>query len=122
MYKPDKWAIFKMTIDETISYKIFSGWYGSYLDGESWRASSEIGSVELIETTGERDVPAFRVTTISGSAYELYDSLYGYTGYSGMMWQSIKDSLAKNHPNAMMESMEESEAKEYLNSLIKVKV
>jgi hypothetical protein len=49
-YDPECWEILKITKDgEVISYKVFGGWRGGYLSGDSWKLNSGIKSFKKLE-------------------------------------------------------------------------
>ena len=41
-YIPDCWVIVKITNDDKSHYRVFAGWYGGYLSGDSWKMNSGI--------------------------------------------------------------------------------
>ena len=44
-YKPDTWVMLEITDGKDTFYKIFGGWSGGYLDGDSWRMNSGVETV-----------------------------------------------------------------------------
>jgi hypothetical protein len=48
-YTPDSWTILEMKHGNQITYKVFAGWSGGYLHGDSWKLSSGIKTAELDE-------------------------------------------------------------------------
>ena len=58
---PDNWTLMKVTD----GYKIAAGWSGGYLDGDAWRLSSGV-------TTVEDEGKSWLVGNISGTAYRLF--------------------------------------------------
>ena len=71
-YKPDKWIILKITDGDKIGYKVMGGWYGGYLDSDSWRINSGISKVEL-------DGDTYKFHGHSGSVYLCHKNSYGTT-------------------------------------------
>lgn len=86
--KPDSWVILKIKDDEQDSYfyKLFSCWYGGYLDSDSWRLNSGITSIEP-----ENDY--FIVRGYSSTAYGIHPSTYNkLNSYNyGVLQGIIKD-------------------------------
>jgi hypothetical protein len=83
MYTPDKWVILK---DAEGSPHVMGGWYGGYLDGDSWRLSTVIK-----ETKVEEDHVIFE--TASGSRYKCHSLNEGMSSYMIM----ILTQLQKKH-------------------------
>ena len=84
-YTPDRWVV--LNINNTI-HKILSGWYGGYLDGDSWRLSS--GITKII-----KHLDHLEIHNESGSIYYCYLSNYGTTSYTDSIlndWKSQADS------------------------------
>ena len=46
-YNPDRWVILKLINNQKTIYKVLGGWFGGYLQGDSWRINSGITKVEL---------------------------------------------------------------------------
>lgn len=72
-HSPNRWVILKFILDNKNDYRVFGGWSGGYLDGDSWRLNSGIASYEI-----EDEV--IRFTGDSGSVYECHKSGEGFTG------------------------------------------
>lgn len=73
-YNPDRWVILKLTNEDGENqYRVHTGWYGGYLDGDYWRLSSGIESI--VENNG-----IFTFTTRSGSEYICNQTSYGMSG------------------------------------------
>jgi hypothetical protein len=87
MHKPNKWIILKIKDNDTINltYHILSGWSGGYLDGDSWRLSTNIK--EIIE---EED--KFIIKTESGSDYTCNKNSEGFTGLMSHVLEQQKKS------------------------------
>lgn len=65
MTTPDSWSIIKITRKTgELEYKVFAGWAGGYLNGDSWKLNSGIKSYRKLET-------AIEVDGYSGSCYYL---------------------------------------------------
>ena len=64
---PNSWVIVEITHKVQKYKKIVSGWSGGYLDGDSWRLSSDIKNVDKAHSEFYAVVE-----TMSGSVYNLY--------------------------------------------------
>lgn len=73
-YTPDRWIVLEFTHGETITRKMFGGWYGGYLGGDSWKLNSGITSVRI-----ENDLYEF--DGASGSTYYCHLNNYGMSGF-----------------------------------------
>lgn len=73
-YNPDRWVILKLTAPKDTVYKVFAGWYGGYANGDSWKLSSGITSVEEFEDR-------FEFMNYSGSLYVCPKNAKGMSGY-----------------------------------------
>jgi hypothetical protein len=71
-YKPDRWVVLKITDNDKVGYKVMGGWYGGYLDSDSWRINSGISKVEL-------DGDTYKFYGYSGSIYLCHKDSYGTT-------------------------------------------
>ena len=83
-YTPDRWVVLQVNNGTEIINKVFAGWYGGYLDGDSWKLNS--GNVKEEEFDDR-----WEFTGHSGSVYTCYKSAYGMSGYMGSIlagWQS----------------------------------
>lgn len=83
---PDKWVI--LELQDPIHpgmppyKKILSGMQGGYLDGDTWRMSSPIDTIEKHENY-------LHVKTRSGSSYFLGNSRYGFTSLTSGVFENI---------------------------------
>jgi len=108
-HKPDRWVLLKITKEgesEPI-YKIFGTWFGSYLQGDSWRANS--GIAEVIKANG-----GYCIIGPSGSSYRCLKGNYGTSGYTGSV---IRDWEEQNTVKITIEVLEEREALKYLEDM-----
>lgn len=64
---PNSWVVVEITHKGEKYRKIVSGWSGGYLDGDSWRLSSDIKNVDKAQSEFYAVVE-----TLSGSVYNLY--------------------------------------------------
>lgn len=81
-YTPDRWVILEVDTGAEKFKRALSGWYGGYLDGNSWRFSSVIK--EIVETKD-----GYTFTTESGSHYTLRNSCYGLSGLTASILNRI---------------------------------
>lgn len=83
-YKPDSWAVIKMTYKDETFYKILGGWSGGYLDGNSWRLSS------IIEKC-VHDNDKLHFYGSSGSVYSVNPGHYGLRMATVGIWDQMKE-------------------------------
>lgn len=74
MYTPDRWVVLQVNNGTEIINKVFAGWYGGYLDGDSWQLNSGNVKEEEFEDRWE-------FTGYSGSVYICYKSAFGMSAY-----------------------------------------
>ena len=85
-YNPDKWAIIKLEIDGVLVHKVLGGWSGGYLDGDSWRLSS---GLESVETEGNY----YLMKNYSGSVYKCHKNANGFNVISGEKFTEFEDAI-----------------------------
>lgn len=74
-YCPDKWVVLRLTQpDGEVWFRLFGGWYGGYLHGDSWRANSGITKIVVKDDH-------YGVYGSSGSCYICYKEAEGLSGY-----------------------------------------
>ncbi len=89
-YTPDRWVVLKFSSEEHgTSEKLFSGWSGSYLYGESWKLSSGIVKVE-----DKGDYYEFH--NHSGSIYKCYKTHEGMSGYMRAIYAGFVEQMTDN--------------------------
>jgi hypothetical protein len=49
VYKPDGYAVIKITVNDDTFFKVFSSWSGGYLHGDSYRLNSGISKLVVDE-------------------------------------------------------------------------
>lgn len=87
MQTPDSWIVFKIQTPEETFFKLFSCWYGSFLDGDKWRLNSGITSVT------KDDNGFYIVKGNSDTVYKVHKSSYNKcTTYCN----GVKESLMGN--------------------------
>lgn len=83
-YHPDRWVIVRMEHeDEGVVYKVLGGWSGGYLDGDSWRFSSGLESIE-------EDGDYYLMHNYSGSIYKCHKNSNGFNFISGGVYSRIE--------------------------------
>lgn len=83
---PDSWSILKIDRAGEIVYKVFAGWAGGYLYGDSWKLNSGIQSYK--ENADSVDMNGY-----SGSCYHLPFASEGrHTAYNFGILNSITDN------------------------------
>jgi len=81
---PDRWVVLEINNGKEVVNKVFAGWYGGYLDGDSWKLNSG-------NTNEEEFDDRWEFTGYSGSTYVCYKQNYGMNGYMSTLlrdWQS----------------------------------
>lgn len=85
-YSPDCWIIVEISgtsIPKT-HRRILAGWYGDFLQGDSWKLSSGIESVtERLEH--------WEVANTSGSIYMLHKNNEGFSRLTQAIFESYKE-------------------------------
>jgi hypothetical protein len=88
---PDRWVVLEINNGKETLNKVFAGWYGGYLDGDSWKLNS--GNVKEEEFDDR-----WEFTGYSGSTYVCYKEKYGLSGYMSSIltgWESaVKEPLS----------------------------
>lgn len=85
-YIPDRWVVLEFTSPQygTIR-KVFGGWYGGYLSGDSWRLNSGITREEVVD-----GILVFHGN--SGSEYACHPDGYGLSAYmEGVLSSYMRD-------------------------------
>ena len=86
-YTPDRWVVLKMPYPSETIHKVFSGWYGGYLDGDSWRLNSGIKNV-----TNDKN-GTLHFYGYSGNVVIVHPSTYGLSGYMAQVLASFEQQL-----------------------------
>lgn len=83
-YNPNVWVVVKIhPPGHKMYYRILAGWYGGYLDGDSWKMSSGIVKVVDQETH-------FEVYNESGSLYNCHKEAERTSFYTQGIFESYK--------------------------------
>lgn len=85
---PDRWVMVEIRSPEhgTIR-KLYTGNYGGYTGGDTWRLSSQIGSIQE-----QKD--HYVVTTSSGNQYTLHKESEGLSHYMEQVLEALTAKLA----------------------------
>ena len=98
---PDSWVVVRMKYNDKLTDKVLAGWYGGYLDGDSWKLSSGI-------ITTEEFTDRYEFTNYSGSLYICYKQRERMSGIMSMQYAYFEKQYAeytKEHPDTQV-SME----------------
>jgi hypothetical protein len=94
-YQPDRWQVLKCNYNGDIIDKVFAGWVGGYLDGNSWKLSSGITETKEFDDR-------YEFLNYSGSIYICYKDQEGMTGYQYGVYLNFQEQL-KDKENCSME-------------------
>lgn len=83
---PDKFVVVSAIKDGARTKFVLSGFYGGYLNGDSWRLSRDVVEIEDQED-------CWIMKTRTGSVYQLYKGRYGTTGMTAPI---LADMLEKS--------------------------
>ena len=84
MYTPNNWVIIKINQPEQDTfYKIFAGWSGGYLTGDSWRINSGI-------TWFEEKEEEILFHGHSGSVYQCYKDGEGFSNTTSDIYAQLR--------------------------------
>ena len=95
IYHPEAWVALRMhnsKTDKTI-YKIYAGWRGGFVDGDSWQLNSGIKSIDTEQYE-------YHVHGYSGSIYVCRKNLEGLDR-AGSYIRGVLDNMLKNVPEHM---------------------
>ncbi len=96
MNVPDQWVVLEFVISKQTIQKVFAGWRGGYLHGDSWRLNSGI-----VETKEFDDYWDFHGA--SGSVYRCRKDGYGMTTYMAQIYNSFLASLSDDMTMTVLE-------------------
>jgi hypothetical protein len=88
---PNSWVIVEITHKGQKYKKIVSGWSGGYLDGDSWRLSSNIKNVNKTHSEFYAVVETF-----SGSVYNLYYQANELRMSNSGIYNQLKEQFGDN--------------------------
>lgn len=90
-YTPDQWTLVELKSEEHGSIiKVFAGWYGGYLNGDSWKLSSGV-----TETKDCGDY--YEYLNESGSLYTCYKRARGMSGYMSSIYAGWVKAQSDNN-------------------------
>lgn len=90
-----KWCILKFVYEGETIFKLLRGFYGGYLDGDSWALNSGITKIECDYI---QDEPAYIIDGYSGSQYMVHPDDEGMSMImAGQLayWQEQTKSVAE---------------------------
>jgi hypothetical protein len=83
-YSPDTFVVLKINKPEDPHYRMLGGWFGGYLNGDSWRLNSGI-------TRHEFDGDYWSFYGSSGSCYKCYVDSYRLSSLTAGVYQNLLD-------------------------------
>jgi hypothetical protein len=99
-YTPERWVVIEFVTPEETIRKVFAGWYGGYLDGDSWKLNSGNKAERELDDRWEFD-------GYSGSTYVCHKTAYGLNGYmSGILANWIEQAKKQDVTINVLESYE----------------
>ncbi len=96
-YTPDCWVIIEIAMEGSTVQRILSSWYGGWAGSDSWRLSSGITEVEVLEGL-------YIIKNHSGSIYTCYKKRYGMSSYTA----GILEDFKKQAPVTMVEKYQQT--------------
>ena len=88
MYTPERGVVLEFVTPEETIRKVVAGWYGGYLDGDSWKLNSGNVAERELDNRWEFDGS-------SGSTYVCHKSAYGMSGYMSSILASWLEQAKK---------------------------
>ena len=95
-YNPDCWVILKITTKDDLLYKVLAGWYGGFLNGNSWRMNSGITEVEF-------DDPMYSFHGESGSVYHCHKNTEQLGGEARETYLRLKKQADESNQGISLE-------------------
>lgn len=80
-YTPNRWVVLEVNNGSEVINKVFAGWAGGYLDGDSWKLNSGNAAEQEFHDRWE-------FTGYSGSVYVCYKNMYGMSAYMTSVFSS----------------------------------
>lgn len=87
-YTPDRWVIIEIDTGKEKFNKVLAGWYGGYLNGDSWKINS--GNEKELEFDDRWEFYGF-----SGSTYVCYKNAYGMSAYMAQILAGFQKQVPK---------------------------
>lgn len=85
-YTPDAWVVVEIQGENETIRKVLAGWYGGFLNGDSWKLNS--GIEETVETEDYYDFHGY-----SGIVYRCYKNAERMSGLMQSMYSHFKEIL-----------------------------
>ena len=85
-YTPDAWVVVEIQGENETIRKVLAGWYGGFLNGDSWKLNS--GIEETVETEDYYDFHGY-----SGSTYRCYKNAERMSGMMSMVYSNFSEKL-----------------------------
>ena len=95
-YSPHRWVVLEVSNGKETTRKVFAGWHGGYLDGDSWKLNSGNVKEEEFEDRWE-------FTGYSGSVYVCYKNAHGLSGYMAQVLSSWTAQLPETASMKVLE-------------------
>lgn len=98
-YNPDCWVVLKIVSikdDNTIFYRLLSGWIGGYAQSDAWRLNSGISKIEDCETY-------YNVHGKSGSVYRCGKNSYRLSALTFSKYTEWQKTLGEENIQMMPE-------------------
>jgi|GEM_PF-1122445 hypothetical protein len=90
---PDNWLGLHLKKDNIDIVKLFSTFYGGYLDGDSWRLNSGCKNIKKYPDNKDK----FLITGYSGTQYNIFKKNIGTSSYtSTILNEIIEKSKSEN--------------------------
>lgn len=98
-YTPDRWVVIEFDYNGQTTKKVFGGWYGGFMTGDSWKLSSGVTNQREFEDR-------FEFENYSGSLYTCYKGAYGMSGYMSGIFSGFEKQVEESD-NVSMKILEE---------------
>lgn len=102
MYTPDRWIVVEIDDNGEKHQRVFAGWYGGYLKGDSWRMNS---GITVVDDCGDY----YDFMGESGSVYRCYKNAYGMSMYMQSVLAGFMKQQTDTFKISIVESYDEEE-------------
>lgn len=102
-YSPDAWVLLRLTDKGSILNRIFAGWYGGYLGGDSWKLSSGVTKIVKVNSI-------YEVHNESGSIYRCHEHCERMTGYQHSVLSNWVKQAAETNGEVTIEVIKLTES------------
>jgi hypothetical protein len=101
-YYPDSWKIVVIdSVKHGKVYKVLASWYGGFTQGDSWKLSSGIESMQITEGKYSerlgRNSKIYTMPQASGSVYVLYENCEHISGIMSGVFRSFADEAENSN-------------------------